>query len=140
VTQDLRASQRLLVVRLGVHVASLPGFPSLCLVPLGITLAKVTVLLVDVRGCHSLTHTSQVRFKSEKLLCLHEMKKVDDQPDVKALKKFGLIVFTLYGLFWMAVFGLVSYFLTKNNNYRMIAVAIPFVITLIACINLIRSK
>ena len=68
------------------------------------------------------------------------MKKVDDQPDVEALKKFGLIVFTLYGLFWMAVFGLVSYFLTDNNNYRMIAVAIPFVLTLIACINLILSK
>jgi heme/copper-type cytochrome/quinol oxidase subunit 4 len=56
--------------------------------------------------------------------------------DTKALAKLGTAGFAVAGFVAMLIFGSIAYFVTQNNAIRIAAVVIPFIIALIAIINL----
>ncbi len=62
--------------------------------------------------------------------------KLSEGGDAQSLANIGSIFFAFVGLVGMLIFGGVAFLVTKDNTIRMSVAAIPFVITLIAIVNL----
>lgn len=61
-------------------------------------------------------------------------------PSVVGLANVGMIMFSLVGLFFMLLIGGVTSLVTQNTSIRIAAIMVPFVITVLACLNLWKQS
>ena len=56
--------------------------------------------------------------------------------DEEALRKFSMVFTGTGGIMLTFIVALIAFFATSNNTYRMIAIGLPMILTIIAVIRL----